>query len=121
MQHKPATFHVVYFRTSVDKKLLESLCSSQNDADIFEDDIAESADWDYTRSFLINVSQHFSYITSIGFNSTLSLSLPLSLYLSLSLSHTHIHSISLSLSLSFLLQTDFHTTTIRSVKEDEHS
>lgn len=40
----------------MDKKLLESLCSSQNDAEIFEDEIAESADWDYTRSFLINVS-----------------------------------------------------------------
>lgn len=43
------------FRDSIDKKLLESLCSTQTDADIFEDEIAESANWDYTRSFLINV------------------------------------------------------------------
>ncbi|XP_013189656.2 pickpocket protein 28 [Amyelois transitella] len=41
----------------VDKKLLQSLCVPQNDADIFEDEIAESADWDHTRSFLINVTQ----------------------------------------------------------------
>ncbi|XP_013167371.1 PREDICTED: sodium channel protein Nach-like, partial [Papilio xuthus] len=42
---------------SLDKKLLNSLCGTQRDADIFEDDIAESANWDYTRSFLINVTQ----------------------------------------------------------------
>ncbi|KAL0818256.1 hypothetical protein ABMA28_008749 [Loxostege sticticalis] len=47
----------IKYGASVDKKLLESLCSSQNDAEIFEDEIAESADWDYTRSFLINVTQ----------------------------------------------------------------
>ncbi|XP_059048648.1 pickpocket protein 28-like [Achroia grisella] len=48
-----------YLKTgnSVDKKLLVSLCTSQNDADIFEDNIAESATWDYTRTFLINVTQ----------------------------------------------------------------
>ncbi|XP_045539292.1 pickpocket protein 28 [Papilio machaon] len=43
--------------SSLDKKLLNSLCATQRDADIFEDDIAESANWDYTRSFLINVTQ----------------------------------------------------------------
>ncbi|XP_045487114.1 pickpocket protein 28-like [Pieris rapae] len=42
---------------SIEKKLLESLCSTQTDADLFEDTIAESADWDHTRSFLINVTQ----------------------------------------------------------------
>ncbi|CAF4916555.1 unnamed protein product [Pieris macdunnoughi] len=42
---------------SLEKKLLESLCSTQTDADLFEDTIAESADWDHTRSFLINVTQ----------------------------------------------------------------
>ncbi|XP_073948785.1 pickpocket protein 28-like [Choristoneura fumiferana] len=41
----------------VDKKLLESLCTSQDDTEIFDNDAAESADWDYTRSFLINVTQ----------------------------------------------------------------
>ncbi|CAG9791417.1 unnamed protein product [Diatraea saccharalis] len=43
--------------SSVNKKLLESLCSAQHDADIFEDELAEAADWDYMRSFLINVTQ----------------------------------------------------------------
>ncbi|CAG4932747.1 unnamed protein product [Colias eurytheme] len=47
----------VAYGSSVDQKLLESLCSSQKDADLFEDIIAESADWDHTRSFLINVTQ----------------------------------------------------------------
>ncbi|XP_053617368.1 pickpocket protein 28-like isoform X2 [Plodia interpunctella] len=42
---------------SVDKKLLQSLCVPQTDADIFEDEIAGGADWDRTRSFLINVTQ----------------------------------------------------------------
>ncbi|KAG6446862.1 pickpocket protein 28 [Manduca sexta] len=42
---------------SVDKKLLQSLCTTQGDTEIFEDDIAESANWDHTRSFLINVTQ----------------------------------------------------------------
>ncbi|CAK1590373.1 unnamed protein product [Parnassius mnemosyne] len=42
---------------SLDKKLLDSLCSTEADVDLFEDEIAESADWDYTRSFLINVTQ----------------------------------------------------------------
>ncbi|KAJ8711329.1 hypothetical protein PYW07_008571 [Mythimna separata] len=42
---------------AVDKKLLQSLCSARDDSEIFEDDIAGSADWDHTRSFLINVTQ----------------------------------------------------------------
>ncbi|KAM3963999.1 pickpocket protein 28 [Aphomia sociella] len=50
---------------SVDKKLLLSLCTSQNDADLFEEDLAESADWDYTRSFLINVTQPCSEMLTL--------------------------------------------------------
>ncbi|XP_039752611.1 pickpocket protein 28-like [Pararge aegeria] len=50
---------------SIDKKLLESLCSTQTDADIFEDEIAESANWDYTRSFLINVTQPCNEMLSL--------------------------------------------------------
>ncbi|XP_072934740.1 pickpocket protein 28-like [Epargyreus clarus] len=46
-----------HYGSSVDKKLLESLCSSQADVDLFEDELAESADWDHTRSFLINITQ----------------------------------------------------------------
>ncbi|XP_063368781.1 pickpocket protein 28-like [Cydia amplana] len=41
----------------VNKKLLESLCTSQDDTEIFVSDVAQSADWDYFRSFLINVTQ----------------------------------------------------------------
>ncbi|VVC95889.1 unnamed protein product [Leptidea sinapis] len=33
------------------------LCSTQNDADLFEDEIADTADWDHTRTFLIKVTQ----------------------------------------------------------------
>ncbi|KOB78304.1 Uncharacterized protein OBRU01_02645 [Operophtera brumata] len=44
-------------RDPVDKKLLQSLCTTRDDTEIFEDDIAGSADWDHTRSFLINVTQ----------------------------------------------------------------
>ncbi|CAH0696804.1 unnamed protein product [Spodoptera exigua] len=39
----------------VDRKLLQSLCSTKDDSEIFEDGIAGRADWDHTRSFLINV------------------------------------------------------------------
>ncbi|CAH0595363.1 unnamed protein product [Chrysodeixis includens] len=48
-----------YWRSGdpVDKKLLLSLCSTKDDSEIFEDDIAGNADWDHTRSFLINVTQ----------------------------------------------------------------
>ncbi|XP_045454262.1 pickpocket protein 28-like [Melitaea cinxia] len=53
------------FGNSVDKKLLESLCSSQTDADIFENDIADSADWEHTRSFLINVTQPCNEMLSL--------------------------------------------------------
>ncbi|XP_050353697.1 pickpocket protein 28-like [Nymphalis io] len=53
------------FGDSIDKKLLESLCSSQTDADIFEDDIAGGADWDHTRSFLINVTQPCNEMLSL--------------------------------------------------------
>ncbi|XP_075983418.1 pickpocket protein 28-like [Anticarsia gemmatalis] len=42
---------------SIDKKLLQSLCSTRVDSEIFENDIAGSANWDHTRSFLINVTQ----------------------------------------------------------------
>ncbi|KAL4720041.1 hypothetical protein ACJJTC_010005 [Scirpophaga incertulas] len=57
-------------RTSIDKKLLESLCSTHNDSDIFEDNIAESADWEYTRSFLINITQQCNeMLTSCRWNS----------------------------------------------------
>ncbi|KAL4711876.1 hypothetical protein ACJJTC_006045 [Scirpophaga incertulas] len=56
--------------TSIDKKLLESLCSTHNDSDIFEDNIAESADWEYTRSFLINITQQCNeMLTSCRWNS----------------------------------------------------
>ncbi|KAF9805785.1 hypothetical protein SFRURICE_009417 [Spodoptera frugiperda] len=41
----------------VDKKLLQSLCTTKDDSEIFEDGIAGRADWDHTRSFLINVTQ----------------------------------------------------------------
>ncbi|KAH9641441.1 hypothetical protein HF086_006057 [Spodoptera exigua] len=41
----------------VDRKLLQSLCSTKDDSEIFEDGIAGRADWDHTRSFLINVTQ----------------------------------------------------------------
>ncbi|XP_047999617.1 pickpocket protein 28 [Leguminivora glycinivorella] len=41
----------------VNKKLLESLCTTQEDTEIFVSDVAQSADWDYFRSFLINVTQ----------------------------------------------------------------
>ncbi|XP_041972287.1 pickpocket protein 28-like [Aricia agestis] len=43
---------------TVDVKLLESLCSTRSDADLFaDDDAADSVDWHYTRAFLINVTQ----------------------------------------------------------------
>ncbi|XP_061382293.1 pickpocket protein 28-like isoform X1 [Danaus plexippus] len=41
----------------IDKKLLESLCLSKPDADIFENELSEKADWEHTRSFLINITQ----------------------------------------------------------------
>ncbi|XP_047538577.1 pickpocket protein 28-like [Vanessa atalanta] len=53
------------FGDSIDKKLLESLCSDQTDADIFEDNIAGNADWDHTRSFLINVTQPCNEMLSL--------------------------------------------------------
>lgn len=53
------------FSSHVDKKLLESLCTSQDDTEIFDNDVADSADWDYTRSFLINVSNKISNIKDI--------------------------------------------------------
>ncbi|XP_049879674.1 pickpocket protein 28-like [Pectinophora gossypiella] len=47
-----------HFGDLVDIKLLESLCVDEDQAaDIFEDDVAGSADWDHTRQFLINVTQ----------------------------------------------------------------
>uniref|UniRef100_A0A8R2QYS9 Uncharacterized protein n=1 Tax=Bombyx mori TaxID=7091 RepID=A0A8R2QYS9_BOMMO len=45
------------YGNSIDKKLLQSVCTTRGDIELFEDDIAGSADWDYTRSFLINVTQ----------------------------------------------------------------
>nr|XP_026501362.1 pickpocket protein 28-like isoform X2 [Vanessa tameamea] len=53
------------FGDSIDIKLLESLCSDQTDADIFEDNIAGNADWDHTRSFLINVTQPCNEMLSL--------------------------------------------------------
>ncbi|KAJ0173050.1 hypothetical protein K1T71_011226 [Dendrolimus kikuchii] len=47
----------ILFVSAVDKKLLQSLCTTQDDTEIFEDKVALSADWDHTRSFLINVTQ----------------------------------------------------------------
>ncbi|RVE50284.1 hypothetical protein evm_005119 [Chilo suppressalis] len=56
--------------SSLNKKLLESLCSTENDADIFENELADTADWDYMRSFLINVTQPCSeMLASCSWNS----------------------------------------------------
>ncbi|XP_048482173.1 pickpocket protein 28 isoform X4 [Plutella xylostella] len=42
--------------SSKDKKLLQSLCTSNNDTAIF-DNSTDNADWEYFRAFLINVTQ----------------------------------------------------------------
>ncbi|CAH0713776.1 unnamed protein product, partial [Brenthis ino] len=55
------------FGDPIDKKLLQSLCSTQTDADIFEDEYGEGADWHHTRSFLINVSNLLKQLNDMNF------------------------------------------------------